>query len=332
MVAQIDTQFIKTRPGKVWPRLLAYTMFEGRPLTTRGRWINPLVFGGYRLWSALPIRKPVDRPVFILGVGRSGTTILGTILALHRDVGYLNEPKALWQAALGDDDLIGSYSRRAGRFRMTAADATPGVKRRLHRYYRTFLRLSGNRRVVDKYPELVFRNGLLNAVFPDARKIMLIRNGADTCQSIANWSLKHGQQADDWWGRNRQKWHLLVDQLIAPDPYFAPVLADIRGLSRHMDMAAVEWIVTMREALQLQVQNPGSLHFVRYEDLTADPAATIPEILQFCGLQPDVAVTRYAKQTLKPRAPYPPPDLHPAIQGMFEDTMKSLGYETPAPQ
>ncbi len=209
MVAQIDATFVRARPWKVWPRLLAYVLFEGRPLTTRGRWINPLVFAGYRLWSALPLHHRELRPIFILGVGRSGTTILGTILALHRDVGYLNEPKALWQAALGDDDLIGSYSERPGRYRMTRADAGENVVRRLHRYYRAFLWLSRSRRIVDKYPELLFRNAMIDAAFPGARKILLLRDGADTCQSIKAWSEGLSRGDIDWWGRDRRKWHLV---------------------------------------------------------------------------------------------------------------------------
>ena len=223
MVAQIDATFAKARPWKVWPRLLAYVLFEGRPLTTRGRWINPLVFAGYRLWSAWPLRDREVRSIFILGVGRSGTTVLGTILALHRDVGYLNEPKALWHAALGDDDLIGSYSDRPGRYRMTRSDAGARPVRRLHHYYRAFLWLSGSRRVVDKYPELLFRTDLIDAAFPGARKILLLRNGADTCQSIAAWSARLGSDRCDWWGHNRRKWHLLVEQLGAVDVHLSSI-------------------------------------------------------------------------------------------------------------
>ncbi len=271
MVAQIDAAFAKARPWKLWPRLLAYVLFEGRPLTTRGRWINPLVFAGYRLWSALPLRGRELRPIFILGVGRSGTTILGTILALHRDVGYLNEPKALWHAALGDDDLIGSYSDQPGRYRMSGTDAGVKAVRSLHRNYRAFLWLSGCRRVVDKYPELLFRNAMIDAAFPGAKKILLLRNGADTCQSIAAWSENLGGKDGGWWGRDRQKWHLLVEQLVAPDPYFAPALAQIRVLTRHVDMAAVEWIVTMREAARLQAEGASGLLVVRYEELVHDP-------------------------------------------------------------
>ena len=330
MVAQIDGAFLRTRPMKAWSRLLAYALFEGRPLTTRGRWINPLVLGGHRLWAALPMLRPVPDPVFILGLGRSGTTILGTILALHRDVGYLNEPKALWHAALPDDDIIGSYSRRPGRYRMSAEDATPERVRRLHRAYRAFLRLSGARRVVDKYPELLFRSGFLEAAFPEARRIVMIRNGTDACQSIGAWSARNGDARADWWGHKRRKWRLLVDEIVAPDRFFAPALAAIRGFERQEDMAAVEWIATMREARRLRARRGDRALFVRYEDLAARPRRELGRILEYCRLAPDETMLRYGESVLRPRAPYPPLELHPAIRPLFEATMATMGYGSTA--
>lgn len=330
MVAQINRHFIRTRPWKIWPRLLAYSLFEGRPLTTRGRWINPVVFAGYQLWNLWPIHKRADRPVFILGVGRSGTTVLGTILALHPDIGYLNEPKALWHAALGNDDLIGSYCTQTGRFRMTAADATKVATHRLQRYYSAFLGLSASRRVVDKYPELLFRSGLVDAVFPGARKIVLVRNGADICRSIEAWSQRHGDDCADWWGQNRRKWHALVAQLVEPDPFFAPALVEIRDLTRQVDMAAVEWIVTMREAMALQ-KTDENLKFVRFEHLAARPRETLADILNFCDLKTDQKLLDYAERTLKPRPAYTAPSLSPQVQRLFNVTMDELGYNVGQP-
>ena len=43
MIAQINPNYIKTRPMKALTRLMSYALFEGRPVTTKGRWINPLV-------------------------------------------------------------------------------------------------------------------------------------------------------------------------------------------------------------------------------------------------------------------------------------------------
>ena len=90
MIAQLESLYIRSRPWKLWSRLISYGLFEGRPLTTRGQWINPLVFAHFAVEKHLPRLRRVEKPVFILGTGRSGTTILGIVLSMHREVGFLN--------------------------------------------------------------------------------------------------------------------------------------------------------------------------------------------------------------------------------------------------
>lgn len=171
---------------------------------------------------------------------------------------------------------------------------------------------------------------MIDAIFPGARKIVLLRNGADTCQSIEQWSAQKGSTNSDWWGRNRQKWHLLVKELVAPDPDFADALTEIRKFERHVDMAAVEWVVTMREVLRLQAQEREGFLFVRYEELAAYPRKVMQEILRFSDLSIDKTMLDYAQSSLHPRPSYPEPELHPAIRGIFYATMQRLGYSSEA--
>ena len=48
--------------------------------------------------------------------------ILGKILSVHKQVAFLNEPKALWFFANKEDDLIGSYSKSKGRYHFNEND------------------------------------------------------------------------------------------------------------------------------------------------------------------------------------------------------------------
>ncbi len=330
MIAQLDRKFVAARPIKLWSRLVAYLLFEGRPLTTKGRWINPLVFAGYRIYTLLPGRARSLSPIFILGIGRSGTTAVGSILALHPEVGYLNEPKALWHAALGDDDLIGSYSRRPGRYRMDRTDLTRTKQHRLKKFYRAFLQLSFSRRVVDKYPELLFRTDFLDAVFPKARKIIMVRHGAETCQSIGSWSDDHGRlEGDgysDWWGKDDRKWHLLLRDVVEPDPAFTRLLPYLDELQGSVDRAAVEWIASMREVLRLRSSGSSGMLILRYEDLVRRPEETIAGICDFCGLYQDSAMIAYAKETLSSSPSRSLPRLHPVLRPLFDETLRDLGY------
>ena len=129
MLAQLDWAYIRARPGKAVSRLLGYAFFEGRPYTARGRWINPLVRLHLRLLGWLPCLKAVKQPVFIVGMGRSGSTILGRLLSLHPEVGFLNEPKMIWHRLLPEGDVVGNYSSGPATYRISGEAVRPGIAR-----------------------------------------------------------------------------------------------------------------------------------------------------------------------------------------------------------
>jgi hypothetical protein len=301
MVAQIDKAYIRTRPSRLWPRLLSYVLFEGRPLTTKGRWFNPVVLGLARLLRKLPALCRVDTPVYILGAGRSGTTILGIVLSMHRGVGFLNEPKAVWAVLHPGEDLIGSYNRSPARYRLGTDDATPAIIRGAQRVFGGYLRLAGAHRLVDKYPELIFRTEFVRAIFPDARFLFLSRSGVATCGSIRQWSERLGTEVGgethDWWGADDRKWHLLVDQIVAEHVDLAAHIDEMGQLNQE-GRAAVEWIVTMREGLRLLADDPeGTLH-VPYEALCMDPRGWGERLQKFIGLTSDKVFEDYVESTL----------------------------------
>lgn len=331
MVAQIDWRYVRARPWKLWSRLISYALFEGRPLTTRGRWINPLVFAHFAIEKRLPKLKRVEKPIFILGTGRSGTTILGIVLSMHREVGFLNEPKALWHAIHSGEDLIGSYSRGLARYRLTAADAGIAAKQSAERLFGAYLAATFSLRAVDKYPELIFRVPFVRALFPDAKFLFLARNGWDTCHSIEGWSVRLGQQegaeTHDWWGVNRRKWNLLVEQIVPEHPDLAVHVEVMRNWTKQTDMAAVEWIVTMREGLRLMREFSADVMRVDYEDMCRRPRQRMQEIAAFLELSPDdEPFLDYAEQTLKPTSGKKPFELSPLIADAFGETMAQLGY------
>ncbi|MDV7142072.1 sulfotransferase [Tropicimonas sp. TH_r6] len=332
MVAQIDSHYIRTRPTRLWSRLLSYGLFEGRPLTTKGQWINPLVFSLFAMERRLPQLKRAEAPIFILGAGRSGTTILGLLLSMHGKVGFLNEPKAMWHAALGGgEDLIGSYDRGPGRYRLDAGDATPDVVRAMHRIHGAYLRATGTSRVVDKYPELVFRLPFVREIFPDAKFLFISRNGWDTCGSIEGWSdrlgVQSGDEIHDWWGADGRKWQLLVDQLVPEHPDLAPHAGEMRDWQAQTQRAVVEWIVTMREGVRHTQEAPETILHIPYEALCEDPSGWMGRIAAFCDLPADETFLTYAGQKLSTVAPRPAFPLEPCLEEAFATTMQMLGYK-----
>ena len=329
MPAQIDKNFRSLSFKKTFTRYLSYALYEGRPLTTKGRWINPLVFFLYRIQSVLPTARKVQMPVFILGTGRSGTTILGVSLGIHREVGFLNEPKAFWSFLYDKEDLIGSYQRKEAYYRLDPEIVTSRMKKKAHRIYGNYLRFAGAKKIVDKYPELIFRTEFVKKIFPDARFLFLYRNGDDTIHSINIWSQRKGEQnvgeTHDWWGRNNRKWGLLCQQIVAEDDVLGSHADEISRFEDHVHRAATEWIVTMKEGIRLMDLEPETVLGVRYEDYVGNQE-TRNQVLEFCGLGPDPKFDQYCEKVLKPVAAKPAVELPESIAGEYDSIMRKLEY------
>ena len=330
MFAQVDSRYFRLRPFAAARRVASRALFEGRPITTGGRWINPLILALMRVEKRLPQLRPVEQPVFIVGIGRSGTTILGTILSLHRDVGYLSEPKALWHSIFPEEDVSGNYSGGPARYRLFAEDATELVRCAARRLFGVYLTATLARRAIDKDPELVFRVPFVRAIFPDARFVFLIRDGWSTCHSISEWSKNHGRRVNgevhDWWGVDNRKWKLMVDQLVPGDPSFSGIVDAVTTLHTHIDMAVVEWIVTMREGLRQLEEHADCVYPLRYESLVANPQRELCTLLDFCRLPQDDKVIAYAQAVLAQRSSLPRFSVNEAIAPLFLDTLARLGY------
>lgn len=328
--AQIDSRFIRICLKKTYTRYISYGLYEGRPLTTKGRWINPLVFKFFDLQTHLPFMKPVVRPIFILGTGRSGSTILGTTLAMHRDVGFLNEPKALWSYLFAHEDLIGSYQIAPAYYRLNESNVTVDIVKKAHRIYGNYLTFSFSNRIVDKYPELIFRTDFVRKIFPDARFLFLYRNGNDTCHSISRWSEKLVREKDneilDWWGRDDRKWKLLCKQIVSQDKALQPYLNEILQYDDHQLRAAVEWIVSMKEGLFLSSKKVINILPVKYEDYIRNEK-TRQDVLKFCGLSADKKYDQFCRDVLKAPDKNKSPILPGYLEKNFSRTMSLLGYD-----
>jgi Sulfotransferase family len=323
VIAQLDLTMVRRAPSRAGSRLVGYFLFEGRPLTTKGRWWNSLVFQHLRFVSA-HAKGRVREPIFVVGMGRSGTTLLGRILTAHPEVGFLNEPKAAWHVIRDDEDIIGSYApNRPGRLHLQSRDADIAVIKRAHSLFSWYLRMSRSKRLVDKYPELVFRTGFVQAIFPDARFLVAVRSPWPTIESVGHWSKSHEDDGANWWGLEGQKWGILWKQGVLG----IPSNADIASLSLQDEgdehiRAAVEWAVTMRAATGVLRENARAA-VVSYDSLVQRPRSMVQRILDFSALPPSARTEAYADAIVAPqgtaRDPTPliskmPPQLVAAVE------------------
>lgn len=295
MPARVGRDYRRISPAKAIHRYIALLLFEGRPITSRARWLNFLTFGLYSLLDWLPQLKAAENPVFIVGMGRSGTTFLGEVLSLHPTFGFFNEAKALWYKVHPDDDVIGNYSRQEGKYVLTETDFTEAKALKARKFYGAYLRLTGAKRILDKYPEMIFRTDFVLSLFPKAKFVFLVRNGIDTCHSISEWNRKNAHGNDNWWGRDNRKWELMKKELLTEDPELLPF---IDKPLNDPERAALEWLITIRKGLELNQKHPDSVLIVKYEDLVVSGKETIASILSFCGLKSTPRIEHYLEKTL----------------------------------
>ena len=219
-------------------------------------------------------------PVIVLGVRRSGTTLLRVMLDRNAELAVPDESYFVPQLARRHrgtidpasflDDLRRlptlvewrlSPERVAERLRpgMTAGEAIACV-------FETYAAERAKPRWGDKTPLYMQHLPLLERLFPTALFVHLIRDGRDAALSYL--SVPRGIMTEGW-GHPR----------------------DARGFAR-------QWANEIRSARELG-NRIGSrrYHELRYEALVADPAAELRRVCAFAGLVYDDAMLGYVGQT-----------------------------------
>lgn len=113
-----------------------------------------------------------EKPAFIFGLPRSGTTLAEQILSSHSEVGAVGELTYLSNSAPPLNDR---------QWRPEAEE----MRRLAEGYLRVVESMTkGEARVTDKMPNNFLMAGLIRILFPNARMIHCRRNPIDTCLSI----------------------------------------------------------------------------------------------------------------------------------------------------
>jgi tetratricopeptide (TPR) repeat protein len=121
--------------------------------------------------SVAELGNPTRLPVFIVGMPRSGTSLVEQIAASHSRVFGAGELRDIGQIAAGLEPILGEQKRAAVR---SLADAHLERLRSLER---------DAERVIDKLPDNLFRLGVIATLFPAARVIFCRRDPRDICLS-----------------------------------------------------------------------------------------------------------------------------------------------------
>ncbi|HEX8666751.1 MAG TPA: sulfotransferase [Allosphingosinicella sp.] len=226
--------------------------------------------------AAAPARatsgSPIERPIFIVGAPRSGSSLL--FLTMAGAPGLYTIRGESHQLIEG---LASLHPRAHGweSNRLTEADATPEIAAELAaRFYARLVDrerspAEGAVRMLEKTPKNSLRVAFLNAVFPDAHFVYLYRDARETLSSMveawASGGFRTYPELPDWPEGN---WSLLL----------VPGWRALKGRPLP-EIAARQWATTTRILLDdLTALPPERVKAISYTDLVASPQATIASL------------------------------------------------------
>lgn len=128
-------------------------------------------------------KKYIFTPIFIIGCGRSGTTILGETLSKHSEIKYLNERRDLWHKSYPQFNIWNQDTKNPLLF-ASNKDINNTKSSLLKKLFFREQVIGKSSVLLEKLPINNFRLDFLNSTFPNAKYIYLRRNGLEVSSSI----------------------------------------------------------------------------------------------------------------------------------------------------
>jgi tetratricopeptide (TPR) repeat protein len=136
------------------------------------------------------VGDPTTVPIFVLGMPRSGSTLVEQILASHPQVHGGGELMNLNSTIVANSKVSG----RSGLSRENPVFEIESFRRLGQAYVASLPPLpDGKTRITDKAPSNFFQIGLIRLILPNARIVHTMRDPADTCLSCFSRLFTRGQ-------------------------------------------------------------------------------------------------------------------------------------------
>ena len=195
---------------------------------------------------------PESAPIFIIGLPRSGSTLLEQILSSHSKVDGTHELADLPKAIHSNRKLISTKSRRLGYPISVANLDADGFRRLGGDYIERTRRHRGDRPYfTDKNPNNFLHVGLLHLILPNAKIINARRHPLDSCFGSYKQLFARGQpytydlvEIGEYYlqyQRLMDHWHEVLPGKVL-DVQYQEVVADLEGqVRRILEYCELEW-------------------------------------------------------------------------------------------
>lgn len=233
--------------------------------------------------------KHPDRPVFVLGCSRAGTTLVYKTLSESPQLGTLQrETHDFWV------ELHPLEEKNWDTHGLDEGDASERDRDIVSRY---FYARTGKHRFVDKNNQNGLCASYLQALFPDAHFVYVKRSPGDNINSLI-----------EGWGKPEEfaTWSndLPADVRIENGQYTRWCFFLAEGWRRYLespieDVCAFQYRSINEAILESKKQVPDERwHEVSYEDLVRDPVAGFRDIFEACELNFDSQLEAHCRDVL----------------------------------
>jgi hypothetical protein len=242
------------------------------------------------------MENKIYKPIFIVGCGRSGTTIFYNTLAWHSDLAwisyysnhfYTSTPTITWLCNLYRSALVNKIVKRRiptpdEGYRiwnwckpvlnspndppLTERDVDETVSLRCRKMVHDHIRYSRKKRFLNKNTRNSRRIKFLNQIFPDAKFIHMVRDARAVVASFLN-----------------------VDWYKSLTPWFIEQKNNTSTSQTDLDpveLAAQLWKMEVGKVIQdMNCLDSKQYIELKYEDLASDPISTLKQVCDFCELK-----------------------------------------------
>jgi hypothetical protein len=281
---------------------------------------------------------PHPPPIILIGTQRSGTTWMGDVFARHPRLAYWPEPRHVWTSgnSYRPDDVL------------TAADARPSVTRRIRAIFDRFVEERGKDRLVEKTPSNCLRMPFIRAIYPDAKMILIVRDGRSVMRSTGaileqgvpgNRIVSRALETPLWeWPAYIPRAASTIYRKVARKPlaFWGPRPPGWRDWVRNDPrevILAKQWAATISRAIEDGLAQPPELFFqYKYEEFMARPRENMERLLDFCQLENAGDVIEFVTATADPARQHKWKDeidegTLDLVRPHMEPTLNRLGYE-----
>ncbi len=255
----------------------------------------------------------INRPVFILGTARSGTTLFLNVLAFHPDFAWFSTfskrfpgyPSVAFLSRIHDIPMADRLFSKSYRYlprpaesysmlnyctdsvftapkMLNASDVTESTRQRYRGIVEDYVEIQGKSRFIQKYVGFA-RTRYLKNIFPDALFIQVYRDGRAVANSRNNVDWWSGNLDTGWWWGD-MKPEYMREYL---DSGKEPIV-----------LAGIVWKTVMDLIDEECAELPDDqLIRIRYDEMISDLPGTMRKVVKFCGLRESQRFERHVHNT-----------------------------------